>query len=169
MKIYFDTKTEHSFGKKIEIEGVNIKDIAMQSIPILLDTYTGYARRDRYISCVTAQYSDGIFGGQGGLRIKYVLNERHSEGGLLLPLSCELWGICNKSEMDTLDIVNINLTGFKIAQKRAENSISQQKLAEKIGVTQKDISRWETGKFTPKSDKLLLIADALQCDITDLI
>ena len=57
----------------------------------------------------------------------------------------------------------------KICLIRTQKGLTQSELAEKIGVTQKDISRWETGERNPKTDKLLIIADALQCDIKDLI
>ena len=57
----------------------------------------------------------------------------------------------------------------KIKQMRQSRGITQQQLADAIGVKQKDISRWETGKRIPKLDKLLLIAKALKCEITDLI
>lgn len=57
----------------------------------------------------------------------------------------------------------------KICLIRTQKGLTQSELAEKIGVTQKDISRWETGERNPKTDKLLLIADALQCDLKDLI
>ena len=57
----------------------------------------------------------------------------------------------------------------KFYEWRRIRAMTQTELAELIGVSQNEISRRETGKFTPKTDKLLLIADALQCDIKDLI
>lgn len=60
-------------------------------------------------------------------------------------------------------------TAQKIALFRKRNFLTQFELAEKINATQKDISRWETGDRNPKTDKLILIAKALNCDITDLI
>lgn len=56
-----------------------------------------------------------------------------------------------------------------IANARQNAGLTQQQLADKIGCTQKDISRWETGVRKPKVDKLMLIAVALNCDIKDLI
>ena len=57
----------------------------------------------------------------------------------------------------------------KIKQLRLEKGLTQQQLADKIGVKQKDVSRWENGTYNPKLDKLQLIAKALECEITDLI
>jgi transcriptional regulator with XRE-family HTH domain len=48
----------------------------------------------------------------------------------------------------------------KIKQARLEASLTQAELAEKIGVLQKDISRYERGERKPKFDKLVLIAKA---------
>ena len=57
----------------------------------------------------------------------------------------------------------------KIYEWRRIRAMTQTELAEKIGVSQNEVSRWEIGKFKPKTDKLLLIADALECDVKDLI
>jgi len=57
----------------------------------------------------------------------------------------------------------------KIKKIRLEKGLTQQKLADVIGVKQQHIQRWESGKFKPKTDKLVLIAKALNCEITDLI
>lgn len=57
----------------------------------------------------------------------------------------------------------------KIKTARQRAGLTQQELAEKIGLSQKHISRWELEKFNPKINNLKKIADALQCDITDLI
>lgn len=57
----------------------------------------------------------------------------------------------------------------KIKNARINSNLTQIDLAEKIGVTQKDVSRWETGERNPKIDKLMLVADACNCDIKDLI
>jgi transcriptional regulator with XRE-family HTH domain len=48
----------------------------------------------------------------------------------------------------------------KIKQARIEAFLTQKQLAEKVGVLQKDISRYERGERKPKLDKLMLIAKA---------
>lgn len=57
----------------------------------------------------------------------------------------------------------------KIKSIRLKRGITQKELAEKIGVKQKDISRWENDVYKPKVDKLIQIAEALSCDIKDLL
>ena len=57
----------------------------------------------------------------------------------------------------------------QIKKTRLEKGLTQQQLADAIGVKQQHIQRWESGKFKPKTDKLVLIAKALNCEITDLI
>lgn len=50
-------------------------------------------------------------------------------------------------------------TNIKIARIKA--GISQRELAEKIGGSLNDISRYETGRMKPTLEKLCLIANAL--------
>jgi len=58
---------------------------------------------------------------------------------------------------------------IKIKLLRHRKGMTQKELAEKIGVPQQSISRWETGEVIPKIDKLKLIAKVLGCTINDLI
>ncbi|MDE5964967.1 MAG: helix-turn-helix domain-containing protein, partial [Eubacterium sp.] len=48
-----------------------------------------------------------------------------------------------------------NKTGSFIAQLRKEHNLTQKELAEKINVTDKAISRWETGKGLPEVSLLI--------------
>lgn len=57
----------------------------------------------------------------------------------------------------------------KITAARKRKSLSQVQLAEIIGVTQKDISRWEQGNVKPNTDTLTKLSKALDCKIDDLI
>ena len=61
------------------------------------------------------------------------------------------------------------LEDSKLKIKRLSLKMSQEELANKIGCTQKDISRWESGSVTPTIDKLKLLADALGCKIEEII
>lgn len=56
-----------------------------------------------------------------------------------------------------------------IAELRKAAKLTQAQLAEKIGVTQKDISRWENGVVRPSVQSLKQIAEALECKVDDLI
>ena len=51
-----------------------------------------------------------------------------------------------------MDLVQI---GKFIAQLRKERELSQEKLGEILGVTNKTISRWETGTYLPPAEMLL--------------
>ena len=57
----------------------------------------------------------------------------------------------------------------KIKQMRIERGLSQKDLAEKMGTMQVCISRWENGARVPKVNNLMKLADALKCDISELI
>lgn len=59
--------------------------------------------------------------------------------------------------------------GETIRKYRIAAELSQTALAEKIGVTQQQIEKWENGKRRPKLDALKKIAAALKIPITELI
>lgn len=63
----------------------------------------------------------------------------------------------------------ISRTGEKIAFQRILKGIKQSELAQKIGTTQKDISRWENGRRHPRIEVLMKIAKILKCSLNDLI
>lgn len=56
-----------------------------------------------------------------------------------------------------------------IATIRKKKGLTQVELAEKAGVNQKDISRWENFRCKPTIENLKKIADALDCKIDDLV
>ena len=56
-----------------------------------------------------------------------------------------------------------------LARMRLARGMTQQQLADAVGSQQKEVTRWETGKQTPRPAKLLQIAKALKCKIEDLI
>lgn len=56
-----------------------------------------------------------------------------------------------------------------IARRRIARGMTQQQLAEAIGCKQKDVARWETGSVTPRVDKMIRIAAALECGLDDLV
>lgn len=51
---------------------------------------------------------------------------------------------------------------------REKANLTQQQLAEKMEITQKSITKWETGKGYPRADKLPTLANALGCTIDEL-
>lgn len=54
-----------------------------------------------------------------------------------------------------MDLVQI---GKFIAELRKEQELTQEQLGEKIGVTNKTISRWENGYYLPPADVLLAMS-----------
>lgn len=46
--------------------------------------------------------------------------------------------------------------------------MTQEELAEKLGIGHQAMSRIEQGHIAPKMDRLPVIADALQCTVSDL-
>ena len=62
-----------------------------------------------------------------------------------------------------------NITGCFIAELRKQKGFTQKELAEKLMVTDKAISRWETGKGLPDTSLLKPLGDVLGVSITELL
>ena len=56
-----------------------------------------------------------------------------------------------------------------IKSKRKELGITQEELANKLFVTEKAVSRWETGRGTPDISLLIPLAKELQIDVSELL
>ncbi len=65
-----------------------------------------------------------------------------------------------------MDIIKI---GKFIAEKRKEKKLTQEGLAEKLGVTSKTISRWENGNYMPDISLLKPLSEELGITVNDLI
>ncbi len=65
--------------------------------------------------------------------------------------------------------MNQYVTGAVIKELREKNKITQSQLAETLGVSDKAISKWETGKGYPDITLLEPIADVFHISITELI
>ena len=65
--------------------------------------------------------------------------------------------------------MDANMTGQLIAARRRELGLSQTELAEQLHVTDKAVSRWETGRGMPSVDLLEPLADALGLSISELL
>lgn len=57
----------------------------------------------------------------------------------------------------------------KISERRKAADMTQSELAQKIGVSQKDISRWENGVVNPSTNSLKQLAIALNCKVDDIV
>ncbi|MFR4582005.1 helix-turn-helix domain-containing protein [Clostridium cadaveris] len=59
--------------------------------------------------------------------------------------------------------------GKFIAQKRKEHNMTQEQLAEKIGVSNKSVSKWETGKCMPDYSVVQELCKELEITVTELM
>ena len=58
--------------------------------------------------------------------------------------------------------------GAIISEKRKLLRMSQEELAERVGISQESLSRMEKGVIAPRFERLQLFAEALECSIADL-
>ena len=65
--------------------------------------------------------------------------------------------------------MNQYVTGAVIKDLREKNKMTQLQLADKLGVSDKTVSKWETGKGYPDITLLEPIADAFSVSVTELI
>ncbi len=65
--------------------------------------------------------------------------------------------------------MNQYVTGTIIKELREKNKLTQLQLAEKLGVSDKTVSKWETGKGYPDITLLEPIAKAFRISVTELI
>lgn len=59
--------------------------------------------------------------------------------------------------------------GKMLKEKRAEHELTQEQLSEKIFVSKKTISNWETGKTTPDIDSLIRLANLFDLSLDNLL
>ena len=57
----------------------------------------------------------------------------------------------------------------RIYKFRRKSGLSQEQLAEKIGVSRQAISKWESGTSTPELEKLLALSDCVSITLDELV
>ncbi|MGN0576415.1 MAG: helix-turn-helix domain-containing protein [Ruminococcus sp.] len=65
--------------------------------------------------------------------------------------------------------MNLVQIGKFIATLRKEQGLTQEQLGEKIGVTNKTVSRWETGTYLPPADALLSMSMLFDVSINEIL
>ena len=65
--------------------------------------------------------------------------------------------------------MNQTAIGSYIARKRKEQNLTQEQLAEKIGVSNKTISKWENGKCMPDYSIIQTLCEALHVTLPELM
>jgi transcriptional regulator with XRE-family HTH domain len=66
-------------------------------------------------------------------------------------------------------MMDLKKTGRFISDRRKQNKLTQKDLAEKVGVTDKAVSRWETGRGFPDASFLPALARALGVSISEIV
>lgn len=59
--------------------------------------------------------------------------------------------------------------GDNLRTLRKEKGISQENLAEKVGVSRQSVSKWETGETYPEMNNILELCKIFHCNINDLV
>ena len=65
--------------------------------------------------------------------------------------------------------MNQTAIGGYIARKRKEQNLTQEQLAEQLGVSNKTISKWESGKCMPDYSVIQRLCDALHVTLPELM
>lgn len=65
--------------------------------------------------------------------------------------------------------MNLAKTGAFISAMRKQNGLTQAELAKRLGVTDKAVSRWETGRGFPDVSILLALSEALNVSVLELL
>lgn len=100
-----------------------------------------------------------------------MLNEAMSQGAAIvpmyreaeLPLSVRLLILFGGRKMDMISI------GKFISALRKEKGLTQEQLGEKLGVTNKTVSRWETGTYLPPAEALLSMSELFSVSINEIL
>ncbi len=69
-------------------------------------------------------------------------------------------------EVIQMDLVQI---GKFIAELRKEQKLTQEQLGEKMGVTNKTVSRWENGNYLPPADILLTMSRLFDVSVNEIL
>jgi len=57
---------------------------------------------------------------------------------------------------------------MRIREHRIQRGLTQRQLAEKLGISQAAVGKWETGTADPRMRQLRALAEALECSIDEL-
>lgn len=69
-------------------------------------------------------------------------------------------------EASDMDVQKI---GIFLKELRKQNNMTQEQLGERLGVTNKTVSRWETGNYLPPVECLKLLSDIYQISINEIL
>ena len=78
-------------------------------------------------------------------------------------VSCYKYNKHSKIITERRDSVNQEKIGKFIAENRKKQKLTQEQLAEKLGVTDRAVSNWENGKNMPDLSMFKLLCDDTNC------
>lgn len=67
------------------------------------------------------------------------------------------------------EIMNMKQIGMFLASLRKEQELTQEQLGDKLGVTNKTISRWETGTYMPPVEMLQMLSELYHVSINEIL
>lgn len=59
--------------------------------------------------------------------------------------------------------------GENLYNLRKKGKMSQENLAEKVGVSRQSVSKWENGEAYPEMDNIMKLCDIFHCKINNLV
>ena len=65
--------------------------------------------------------------------------------------------------------LDYNIIGERLKKARIDNNLTQEKLAEKLDVSEITMSRWTTNKIQPSMSQFVIISKILEVDLNELI
>ena len=65
--------------------------------------------------------------------------------------------------------MNTKVIGRFLKELRRKKSMTQEELGEKVGVTNKTISKWENGNYMPPIDVLMLLSEIYEVSINEML
>lgn len=65
--------------------------------------------------------------------------------------------------------MDLQKIGTFLSELRKEQGITQEQLGEKLGVTNKTVSRWETGTYLPPADILIALSELYSLTINEIL
>lgn len=82
--------------------------------------------------------------------------------------SAILWynGTIKRTEVPNMDTKKV---GAFLKQLRCEKGMTQEQLGEQLGVSNKTVSRWETGSYMPPVENLVLLSRLYDISINELL
>ena len=75
-------------------------------------------------------------------------------------------GLSQKGDRQNMDLIK---TGKFLQLLRKETGFTQEELAEKLNVSRRTVSRWETGTNMPDLDILMELSDLYEVDLRDIL